>query len=90
MAEISISNHARGQIRDQGISEAMVLEIISSPEQTIRQSPEKIIYQSINYFEEDKRNFLGRVFVNIIEQPNLVITVYRTSKIDKYYWKDED
>ena len=34
-------------------------------------------------------DFLVRVFVNIIKQPNLVITVYRTSKIEKY-WTDEN
>lgn len=89
MAEIRISNHAREQMRERGISEEMVLEIISFPQQAIRQGPEKLIYQSIKYFEEEKRNFLVRVFVNIIKQPNLVITVYRTSKIEKY-WQNED
>ena len=89
MAEIRISNHAREQMRERGISEGMALGIISSPQQTIRQGAEKLIYQSVEYFEEEKRNFLVRVFVNIIKQPNLVITVYRTSKIEKY-WQDED
>lgn len=76
-------------MKERGISEEMVLEIIGSPEQAIPDGPEKMIYQSIKYFEGDERNFLVRVFVNIIKQPNLVITVYRTSKIEKY-WKDED
>jgi len=74
---------------ERGISEEMVLRIISSPQQTIPQGEEKMIYQSIKYFEADERNFLVRVYVHIIKQPNLVITVYRTSKIEKY-WKDED
>lgn len=89
MAQVRISNHARGQMKERGISEKMVLSIISSPEQTIRQGQEKMIYQSIKYFEKEKKNFLVRVFVNIIKRPNLVITVYRTSKIDKYR-NDED
>ena len=89
MAEIRISNHAREQMKERGITEEMVLGIISSPQQTIPQGLEKMIYQSVKYFEEEKRNFLVRVFVNIIKQPNLVITVYRTSKIEKY-WQDED
>lgn len=89
MAEIRISNHARAQMMERGISEEMVLEIISSPQQAISQGEEKMIYQSVKYFEADDKNFLVRVFVNIIKQPNLVITVYRTSKVAKY-WKDED
>ena len=89
MTEIRISNHAREQMKERGITEGMVFGIISSPQQTIPQGPERIIYQAVQYFEVEKRNFLVRVFVNIIKQPNLVITVYRTSKIEKY-WKDED
>lgn len=89
MVEIRISNHAREQMKERGISEEMVLGIISFPQQTIPNGPEKQIYQSIQYFEEDKRNFLVRVFVNIVKQPNLVITVYRTGKIEKY-WQDEN
>lgn len=89
MAEIKISNHAREQMDERGISEEMVLDIIESPQQSIPDGSEKMIYQSIKYFEADKKEFLVRVFVNIIKGPNLVITVYRTSKIEKY-WQDED
>jgi hypothetical protein len=59
------------------------------PSRPFTQGEEKMIYQSIKYFKEDGRNFLVRVFVNIIKQPNLVITVYRTTKIEKY-WQNED
>ena len=89
MAEIRISKHARAQMIERGISGEMVLEIISSPQQTIPQGEEKVIYQSVKYLDLDEQNFLVRVFVNIIKQPNLVITACRTSKIAKY-WKDED
>ncbi len=42
------------------------------------------IYQSL--FDEQKgKPFLIRVFVNIKKSPNLIITVYKTSKISKYY-----
>ena len=89
MTEIRISNHAREQMAERGIPEEMVLEIIASPQQTVPQGEEKLIYQAVKYFEADEQHFLVRVFVNIIKQPNLVITVYRTSKITKY-WKDEN
>ncbi len=89
MAEIQISKHAREQMKKRGISEEMVFEIVQSPDQEISEYFDKKIYQSIKYFEKDKKEFLVRVFVNIIKQPNLVITVYRTTKIEKY-WQDED
>ncbi len=89
MAEIQISKHAREQMKKRGISEEMVFDIVQSPDQEISEDSDKQIYQSIKYFEKDKKEFLVRVFVNIIKPPNLVITVYRTTKIEKY-WQDED
>ena len=89
MTEIKISTHARGQMDERGISEDMVFDILERPQQTIPEDEEKVIYQSIKFFEEDERDYLVRVFVNIIKFPTLVITVYRTSKIEKY-WRDED
>ncbi|MCB0621225.1 MAG: DUF4258 domain-containing protein [Saprospiraceae bacterium] len=89
MTEIKISTHAREQMDERGISEDMVFDILERPQQTIPEDEEKVIYQSIKFFEEDERDYLVRVFVNIIKFPTLVITVYRTSKIEKY-WRDED
>ena len=89
MTEIKISTHAREQMDERGISEDMVFDILERPQRTIPEDEEKVIYQSIKFFEEDERDYLVRVFVNIIKFPTLVITVYRTSKIEKY-WRDED
>jgi len=89
MAAIRISNHAREQMEERGISEEMVLDIVHHPQQSIPDGSEKMIYQSVKLFAAEGKEFLIRVFVNIIKKPNLVITVYRTSKIDKY-WQDEN
>ena len=89
MPEIRISKHARVQMDERGITEEMVMDILNNPAQVIPEDPDKEIYQSIKHFSEEGRNFLVRVFVNIIKVPNLVITVYRTSKIEKY-WRDEN
>jgi hypothetical protein len=89
MGEVRISKHAQAQMDERGIPEKMVLEILEQPDQTIPEDEGKLIHQSIKYFREEDKDFLVRVFVNIVKQPNLVITVYRTSKIEKY-WKNED
>lgn len=89
MPEVRISQHAREQMKERGIPEILIFEIIESPQQSIPDGVDKVIYQSIVYFEEEEVDYLVRVFVNIIKTPNLVVTVYRTSKIKKY-WEDED
>lgn len=89
MPKVVISGHAREQMEERGITEEMVFSIIENPQQTIAQGENKLIYQSIWYFEEEAKEFLVRVFVNIVKIPNLVITVYLTSKVEKY-WRNEN
>jgi hypothetical protein len=76
-------------MEERGITEEMVFSIIENPQQTIAQGENKLIYQSIWYFEDEAKEFLVRVFVNIVKIPNLVITVYLTSKVEKY-WRNEN
>jgi hypothetical protein len=89
MPKVAISGHAREQMEERGITEEMVFSIIENPQQTIAQGADKLIYQSIWYFEDEAKEFLVRVFVNIVKIPNLVITVYLTSKVEKY-WRNEN
>lgn len=83
MLEITISNHAKEQMELRNIPLQVVMKVLEYPQQVITQEGKKI-YQSIVNFEGEG-NYLVRVFVNIDKIPNLVITVYRTSKLDKYY-----
>ena len=89
MAKFEISKHAREQMEERGISEGTVKEIMENPGQTIPEDEDKLIYQSVKEFKSEQKSYLVRVFVNIVKIPWLVITVYKTSKIKKY-WKDED
>jgi hypothetical protein len=76
-------------MKERHIPEEMVIEIIENPDQIVPQGSDKMIYQSIKLFELEETKYLVRVFINVTKTPNLVITVYRTSKIEKY-WQDED
>lgn len=87
MEEIILSSHAIEQIEARGILESDVWKVIHSPQQTIEAKPDKRILQSILSSKEGKKHLI-RVFVNVLKNPKLVITVYKTSKIDKY-WQDE-
>jgi len=79
------SKHAQEQIYRRGINSEMVLLTLTRPDQTIVdiENIEIVIYQSI--IKEDNQMFLLRVFVNRDKRPNVVITLYKTTKISKYY-----
>ncbi len=85
LGSYEISRHAINEMSVRQIPSEIVKEIVLRPQQTYPQDDEIEIRQSIIEFE-GQGNYLVRVFVNIKKNPNLVITVYRTSKINKY-WK---
>jgi Domain of unknown function (DUF4258) len=87
MDNVILSKHAKEQMETRGISEVQVWEVVQNPEQSIKHDDEKIILQSRVTLDEGK-NYLIRVFINVMKEPNLIITVYKTSKIKKY-WKNE-
>jgi len=80
--QIVISKHAVEQMELRSISEEIVLSIIAEPENIIAQDGLKI-YQKI--LLRESKSYLFRIFVNDLINPHLVVTVYRTSKISKYY-----
>ncbi len=80
--DIEFSIHALLQMKLRGIPRELVENVIYHPEETIKQD-EKKIFQSVVEFP-DKKKYLLRVFVNVVVKPNRVITVYYTTKIEKY------
>ena len=79
------SNHAVEQMQRRNINREDVDNTMFYPEQTLTdtENPEIRIYQSL--LNENGQMFLLRVFVNIIKQPNVIVTLYKTTKIQKYY-----
>ena len=79
------SRHAHEQMMRRGISQETVMSVLSFPDQTIAdiETPTKIIYQSL--IKENNQVLLFRVFVDTDKRPNVIITVYKTTKISKYY-----
>ncbi|MDP1623336.1 MAG: DUF4258 domain-containing protein [Bacteroidales bacterium] len=77
------SQHATEQMNLRGISREIVVGILNSPDETI-EVDNLLIFQSIVKDVQEPR-FLIRVFVNMTKIPPLVVTVYKTSKIEKYY-----
>ena len=81
-----LSRHAEWEMARRGIPLALVQAVMDHPEQrSIDEShPGRWIHQSRLRFEDGKM-YLLRVVVDEDEQPPMIITAYRTSKIEKYW-----
>ena len=79
------SNHALEQMQRRGIKQADVEAAMLQPDQVLTdiENPDITIYQFL--LNENGQMFLLRVFVNKLKQPNVIVTLYRTTKIQKYY-----
>jgi hypothetical protein len=67
-----------------GISAELLGQIIQSPQQIVPESMGRKAYQSVIDFKTGKK-FLVRVIVEDENDLPIVVTVYRTSKIHKYW-----
>jgi len=79
------SKHAEEQLGRRLLGRSTVESVVLKPDQVIQDENDEdiAIYQSL--VKEDDTMFLYRVFVNVKVQPNVIVTLYRTTKIDKYY-----
>lgn len=81
--DVILSEHAKEQIRDRDIPVSMVWSVVNNPEQKYNNDIDETVCQSKVTFAE--KVYLLRVFVNFTKKPAVVISVYRTSKINKYW-----
>ena len=70
------------------ISETMVLEAVERPQQTIRVGAGRQVSQNRYFDAFEMKEMLLRVFVEPSEDDLIVLSVYRTSRIRKY-WIEE-
>ena len=81
-----LSKHAREEIARRDIPVQTVESILDKPQQVVLDATGKRVYQSKVDFHAGK-TYLVRVVVNEEGDVPLVVTVYRTSKVDKYWRK---
>jgi len=80
-----LSKHAEEELFRRQIPRALMDEVLLNPQQIVDERPTRKVYQSRLGFTAG-RIFLLRVIVDVAVNPAVVVTVYRTSKITKY-WK---
>ena len=79
---IVISEHAATEIRRRAIRTEDVEQVFQNPQQILAVRPGRRIYQSI--IEMNSKSYLLRLIVDEAIPP-ILVTVYRTSKIKKYW-----
>lgn len=79
-----LSKHVQQEKERRGIPLAVVESVLASPGQKVPEHSDVVCYQS--KVEINQKPYLVRLMVNERATPAKVVTVYRTSKINKY-WK---
>lgn len=79
--------HARQRVLERGISESLVRKILHEPEQVIGHGTHKI-FQGRVTDQARHKEYLVRVFTEVHRDVIVIRSVYRTSKIHKY-WRAE-
>lgn len=80
--KITFSRHARERMAQRNIAEEQILIALDKPD-SVTSYNDKTVYQAFITGREEK-TYLLRIFVNENVNPAKVITVYKTSKLDKY------
>lgn len=80
-----LSSHAQAELTNRNIPRQVVELILDSPGQILEEDGLKV-YQG-QFTATSGKIYLLRVFINDQVNPVKVVTVYRTSKIKKY-WRD--
>jgi hypothetical protein len=83
--EYALTAHARFEMQRRGIGEEVVRRVMAEPEQTFELQPGRLVRQA--RMELGGKTYLVRVIVDVGRTPAEVVTVYRTSKITKY-WRE--
>lgn len=81
-----ISRHAQIEMERRNIPQSLVESVLNAPGQVVSEKEGRKVYQSKIDFGSGK-TFLLRVIVVDDIDPAVVITVYKTSKIEKY-WRE--
>ena len=76
------SKHAIEQAKIRSIPDRFIKEVVENPSNIVDYDECIKIYQSMIKLEKP---YLLRVFINTCKEPQVIITVYKTSKIEKYY-----
>lgn len=79
-----LSNHAKEEMTRRSVPWLLLETVLNNPDQIVTERGNLKAYPSLIDFG-DGRRFLLRAIVDDTLEPATVVTVYRTSKINKYW-----
>jgi hypothetical protein len=83
---IIFTNHAKLEMKRRNIRESIVTNVIKRAEQIISSKNNRVIFQDKFFDKDEKAEMILRVICELHEPEIIkVITVYKTSKIKKYW-----
>lgn len=80
----TFSSRALEELERRNIPMSLVEAVMENPQQVVVGQRQRMIYQSQVYFDTGKL-YLLRLFIDSNLDPPVVVTIYKTSKIQKYW-----
>ena len=85
ISDYVFTEHALDQVRRRQLQLDEVRRVLRRPEQAFEVRPGRWVFQSRVAGHGSQPWVLMRVFVDVDREPAEVVTVYRTSKVGKYW-----
>ena len=85
MTNIVITKHAVFEAQRRGIDIENIMSVIENPQQKLPSKKNRVVLQSKYHDNIEDKEMLLRVIVEEEESSIKVISVYRTSRIEKYW-----
>jgi hypothetical protein len=79
------TEHALMEMERREISQEQVRNVLANPGQLEILRAERAVYQTKYDTGNPSKTYVLRVFVDVDRKPPAIVTVYRTSKIEKYW-----
>lgn len=83
------SDHAAHQINRRGISPKDVHAVLANPFSIELLREGRVVVQGLVMSEVSRRSALLRIFVDVDRNPPVIVTAYKTNKLEKYGVQDE-
>ena len=83
--KIQYSEHARERIRSRNLTTDQIKEAIKNPDEKFQNEIGNVVHKVLKD-DESRKEYLLRIFYKEEEGRILIISAYKTSKIEKY-WK---
>lgn len=84
MKPVRWGSHAKRMLLEREVEQTEAERTLANPDDVLQADPPRMIYQRVYFDRMLGQDMLLRLVVEEIEEEQLVVTVYKTSKLDRY------